>query len=263
MPALHVRPLASVVLLVALVGCADRGERAVPPSSTTSTDPVTTTLPPSTTTTATGGPATVVSRGNPDRRVVALTFDAGADAGFTAQILDTLDRSGVPATFGITGRWAEAHPELVRRIAAAGHLLMNHTYEHRSFTGVSAHPAVLSAAERRADVERTDEVIRGLTGHSTRPWFRPPYGDYDASVNAAVGALGYRYNVLWTVDSLGWQGRSPAAITARCLDGAVPGAILLFHVGAASQDAAALPDVLAGLRQRGYELGTVADVVGG
>ena len=270
-PALHVRPLASVVLVLGLVGCADPTERAAPPSTTTSTMAVTTssTSTPSTTsgttttTTVPAGPATVVSRGNPDRRMVALTFDAGADTGFTAQILDVLDRSAVPATFGITGRWAESNPDLVRRIAAAGHLLMNHTYEHRSFTGVSARPAVLSAADRRADVERADEIITGLTGHSTRPWFRPPYGDYDASVNAVVGALGYRYNVHWTVDSLGWRGLSPAAITARCLDGTVPGAILLFHVGAASQDAAALSGIIAGLRQRGYELGTVADLIGG
>jgi peptidoglycan/xylan/chitin deacetylase (PgdA/CDA1 family) len=194
--------------------------------------------------------------------MIALTFDAGADAGFTAQILETLGRSDVRATFGITGRWAEQHPDLVRRIAAGGHLLMNHTYEHRSFTGVSAQPAVLIPAERRRDIERTDEVIRNLTGSTTRPWFRPPYGDYDASVNAAAGALGYRYNVLWTVDSLGWRGTTAAAITSRCLQGAVPGAIMLFHVGAASQDAAALPGIITGLRQAGYELGTLADVVG-
>ena len=265
--ALHVRPL---VLVLALAACADDVERAETPSTTspvavTTTTTTTTTTTPTTvlapTTTTSGAPATVVSRGNPGRRMVALTFDAGADAGFTAQILDVLERSAVLATFGITGRWAEANADLVRRIDSAGHLLMNHTYEHRSFTGVSARPAVLSDADRRADVERADEIIRALTGRSTRPWFRPPYGDYDASVNAVVGALGYRYNVHWTVDSLGWQGLSPAAITGRCLDRTVPGAILLFHVGAASQDAAALPGIIAGLRQRGYELGTVADVI--
>ncbi len=194
--------------------------------------------------------------------MVALTFDAGSDTGFAGEILDVLDRNGVPATFGITGRWAAANPDLVRRMAAAGHVVMNHTYDHRSFTGTSARPALLSPEERRADVERTDDVIRALTGRTTRPWFRPPYGDYDASVNAVVGALGYRFNVLWTVDSLGWQGLSPAAITTRCLERTVPGAILLFHVGAASHDAAALPAIITGLRQSGYAFGTVADLVG-
>ena len=280
-----------MVFALLLGACTDAAERAVPPpalttapttapitapttapitapttTATPTTAPVTTT--PALPTTATSPPAegavaTVVSRGDPSRRTVALTFDAGADTGYAAEILDTLDRAAVPATFGITGRWAAANPELVRRMAAANHVVMNHTYDHRSFTGTSARPALLSAAERRADVERTDEVIRGLTGRTTRPWFRPPYGDYDASVNALVGALGYRFNVLWTVDSLGWQGLSAAAITSRCLDRTVPGAILLFHVGAASQDAAALPAIIAGLREAGYGFGTVADVVGG
>ena len=194
--------------------------------------------------------------------MVALTFDAGADTGFASRILDVLKSEGIRATFGMTGRWAEQNPDLVRRMAAEGHLLMNHTYDHRSWTGVSATPAALSAADRRAEVEQADAVIRNLTGRSTQPWFRSPYGDYDASVNAALGALGYRYNVLWTVDSLGWQGLSPSAIVTRCLNGAAPGAILLFHVGAQSQDATALPDVIAGLRTAGYGFGTVADVIG-
>ena len=205
----------------------------------------------------------MVSRGDAGRRTVALTFDAGADVGFTAEILDTLERSAVPSTFGITGRFAEAHPDLVRRMAEAGHLIMNHSYEHRSFTGLSARPALLSPPERLNDLERAENAIRAVTGQSTRPWFRSPYGDYDSSLSAVLGSLGYRYNVLWTVDSLGWQGLSPAAITSRCLSGAVPGAILLFHVGAQSQDSAALEAIIAGLRQAGYGFGTVADVIGG
>jgi peptidoglycan-N-acetylglucosamine deacetylase len=234
---------------------------APPPPATTTTVALTTTPPPATT--APAGPATAVRRGDAARRMVALTFDAGADVGFTARILDTLDRAGIKASFGITGRWAEQHPDEVRRMAAAGHVIVNHSYDHRSYTGVSAKPALLSTAERRADVERADEIIRDLTGATTRPWFRSPYGDYDASVNAVLGSLGYRYNVLWTVDSLGWQGLSAAAITTRCLNGAVPGAILLFHVGSQSQDASALEGIIAGLRQAGYAFGTVADVVGG
>lgn len=242
----------------------------VPLPSTTTTEATTTTTEapttittdtPTTTTPVPGPPARVVRRGNTGGRTIALTFDAGADLGWTSRILDVLDEHGVKATFGIAGRWAEQHPELVRRMAGAGHLVMNHSYAHRSYTGVSAKPALLSFAERRADIERTEEVLRNLTGTTPRPWFRSPYGDYDASVNAALGALGYRFNVLWTVDSLGWQGLSPAAITARCLQGAAPGAILLFHVGAQSQDVAALPSILAGLRQGGYGFGTVAEVV--
>jgi peptidoglycan/xylan/chitin deacetylase (PgdA/CDA1 family) len=246
-----------------------------PPPVTTTTPPVTTvttstarttvptTVPPPVTAppTTSPAPARVISRGDPARRTVALTFDAGSDVGYTREILDVLAQSGIRATFGVTGKWSEAHPDLVARIAAAGHLLINHSYGHQSFTGTSARPALLTLAERRADVERADEIIQRITGHTTKPWFRSPYGDYDASVNAALGSLGYRYNVLWTVDSLGWQGASPSTSVNRTVGGAVPGAILLFHVGSQSQDGTALPTVIAGLRQAGYSFGTVADIV--
>lgn len=238
---------------------------STPSATTTATGPAPVTAPtPTVATTFSTEPALVVSRGNASRRTVALTFDAGSDTGFAGQILDVLAAHNVRATFGLTGKWAEENPALVTRIAAAGHLLMNHTYDHRSFTGTSAQPAVVSSADRRQQLERTDAALSRLAGGgTTRPWFRPPYGDYDRSVNVDVGALGYRYNVLWTLDSLGWQGLSAGAITARCLGGAEPGAIYLFHVGAASQDAAALPAVIAGLRDQGYGFGTVADLIDG
>ena len=160
-PLPHIRTLpraASILLALVLTACSGGSERSATPSptasstapttSTTTISTTTTAPPPATTqtpTTTSATPAAVISRGDPNRRMVALTFDAGSDVGFTAQILAVLDRSGVAATFGITGRWAESNPDLVRRIASAGHLLMNHTYEHRSFTGVSARPAIADA----------------------------------------------------------------------------------------------------------------------
>src|SRR5207237_10935132 len=68
---------------------------------------------------------------------VALTFDAGADRGYAEDILDVLLETRVLASFGVTGNWAKANPDLVRRMVAHGHLVFNHTLDHRSFTGVS------------------------------------------------------------------------------------------------------------------------------
>jgi peptidoglycan/xylan/chitin deacetylase (PgdA/CDA1 family) len=202
-----------------------------------------------------------MSRGNPARRLVALTFDAGADTGYAAQILDTLRANGVRASFGVTGRWAEQNPELLRRIVAEGHQLINHSYSHSSFTGRSTGRPPLSQAQRWQELDRTEEVVQRLTGATTKPYFRPPYGDYDASVNADVYARGYTYNVLWTVDSQGWTGLPAQQIVQRCLSLAQPGAIYVFHVGSASQDAQALPAIIAGLRAAGYGFGTVAEVL--
>lgn len=235
---------------------------ATPPPAPTATPvpPTSTPVPPSPTPTpivTSTGPARVLSRGPVNARVVSLTFDAGADRGFAAEILDTLAREQVVAAFGLTGQWSERNPDLVRRIAAEGHEIINHTYDHSSFTGVSAGSA-LNATQRRNELERAEQIILGLTGKTTKPLFRPPYGDYDASVNRDVGALGYGFNVMWTVDSGGWQGLTPAAITAKCLNMAVPGAIYIFHVGAQSQDAAALPAIIAGLRAAGYSFAPIS-----
>jgi peptidoglycan/xylan/chitin deacetylase (PgdA/CDA1 family) len=148
----------------------------------------------------------------------------------------------------------------VRRIAAEGHAIINHSYSHASFTGNSTTGQPLSQAQRWAELDRAEQVIGGLSGKTTRPFFRPPYGDYDASVNRDVGARGYGFNVMWTVDSRGWLGISASEIVARCLQLAVPGAIYVFHVGSASADAQALPAIIAGLRERGYGFVTVAEL---
>lgn len=209
------------------------------------------------------GAARVVDRGSPDRRFIALSFDAGSDAGYTSQILDTLRAEGIVASFGITGRWSEQHPALLRRIVAEGHHLINHTYDHGSFTGVSTSSAPLSAEARHRQLDRTAEVVRSIAGVEFGPYFRPPYGDYDASVNADVAARGYTWNVMWTVDSLGWNGLGAAAIVDRCLARAAPGAIYIFHVGSQSQDGPALQPIIQGFRAQGYAMGTVAALLEG
>ncbi|MSQ41989.1 MAG: polysaccharide deacetylase family protein [Dehalococcoidia bacterium] len=213
--------------------------------------------------TADGEAARVIERVPRAGMRVALTFDAGADVGASATILDLLDREQARASFGLTGRWAEQHPELVRRIAASGHDVINHSYDHASFTGHSTASAPLTRAERWQQLDRADSMLSQLTGGSSRPYFRPPYGDLDEALRTDAGARGYRYIVMWSVDSLGWKGLAAPAITERCLANAQPGAIYVFHVGAASQDAAALPAIIRGLRALGYAVGSVSELLAG
>jgi peptidoglycan/xylan/chitin deacetylase (PgdA/CDA1 family) len=201
--------------------------------------------------------AVVVSRIPTAEKVVALTYDAGADRGQATSLLAYLRDAGIQVTFGMTGRWAESNPELVRAIVQDGHELMNHTYDHRSLTGVSARPAVLAPSERLVEVDQTDAIIRSLTGVSTKPLFRPPYGDEDGGVLQTVARAGYAYSILWTVDSGGWLGHPVAQIVGQCLDHAEPGAIFALHVGGLSQDIEATPALVAGLRARGYRFATV------
>lgn len=189
--------------------------------------------------------------------VVALTFDAGADRGYAEDILDRLADEHVVASFGITGNWAKANPDLVRRMVADGHFVFNHTLDHRSFTGVSDSLGGLSAASRRLELDQADAIIAPLIGHTTKPFYRLPYGDDDAHVAADVASAGYSRKVGWTVDSLGWRGLLVQDIVGRCLKLAAPSAVYIFHVGRASQDALALPQVIAGLRESGFTFARV------
>jgi peptidoglycan-N-acetylglucosamine deacetylase len=190
--------------------------------------------------------------------VVALTFDAGADVGYAEDILDTLSDSGIPATFGMTGNWALAHPELVQRMAAEGHMIINHTLDHRSFTGVSDHLGGLSGARRRAELLDADAIIAPLIGHSTCPWYRLPYGDGDSRVFGDVAPIGYDQQVGWTIDTLGWRGIAVQDIVARSLRLAAPNAVYVMHIGVQSRDGPALPAIIAGLHDQGYGFATAA-----
>lgn len=206
--------------------------------------------------------AQIISAGSGRARVIALTFDAGSDRGYAGRILQILERNHIHASFGMTGRWARMNPDLVRRMARDHDQLMNHTMDHRSFTGLSTSTGPLSPASRAWEVNTAENVIRRITHRTTKPFFRPPYGDYDQATLRQVQALGYGYMVMWTVDCLGWMRVPVSTILNQCLTRARPGAILVMHVGSLSLEAFALPAMIAGLRRSHYRFVTVAQLVG-
>ena len=221
-------------------------------ATTTTTQAPTTTRPP--TTTVPTAPAVALWQGTSGRHEVALTFDAGSDTGAAAEILDLLAAEGVRASFGMTGAWAQANPALVRRMVDEGHLLINHTQTHPYMTQ-------LNRSERLAELRAADDAVSAVTGRTMQPFFRPPYGDQDDSVLADIARDGYRWSVMWTVDSLGWKGLAPADVAARVLGAADDGAIVLMHVGSLSTDVDALPAIIDGLRAGGYAFVTVSGLV--
>jgi peptidoglycan-N-acetylglucosamine deacetylase len=231
------------------------------PSPTSTSEPTSTTEPVSTNTpqatqTSTPSAADVwnLRQFDTDEKVIVLTFDAGADTGFAADILDTLAAEGIHASFGMTGSWAEQNPELIERIVNEGHHLINHSWSHPHFPE-------LTSAERIAELHDLENLIRDTTGVELQPYFRPPFGEFDDATLADLAANGYTINVLWTIDTLGWKGLSADEITTRVLDGAAPGAIVLMHVGSQSQDAAALPQMIQQLRDQGYSFASVEELV--
>ena len=192
-------------------------------------------------------------------KVVALTFDAGANADGLSSILSTLDAKHVRATFFLTGRFVEAYAGRSRQIADAGHRVANHTVSH-------PHLPALSDARIRSEVLDAERAIRAATGSDPKPFFRFPYGDRNAHTIAVVNAAGYAC-IRWTVDTLGWKGTDPGGqtaqtVTQRVLGAATPGEIVLMHVGSnpddhTTLDADALPGVIDALRAKGYTFVTL------
>jgi peptidoglycan/xylan/chitin deacetylase (PgdA/CDA1 family) len=248
-----------------------------PPATTKPGTPPTTapparpSAPPSGTSPASPGPAAVTGRlAGKDwtaipttRPVVALTFDAGANADAVPSILATLRREGVPATFFLTGNFVRDFPAAARSIAAAGYRIGDHTITHPYLTR-------LGDAAVRQEILGGARQIMSVTGQNPAPLFRFPYGDADTRTIALANLAGY-VPVRWTVDTLGWQGTaghiSASVVVSRVLAGARPGEIVLMHVGSnpddhTTFDADALPQVISGLRARGYSFVTLDALTG-
>jgi len=208
------------------------------------------------------GQSAVVESGPTYRQEIALTFDAGDDRGHAGDILDLLRDRGLVASFGVTGAWAEANPDLIERMVDEGHMLINHTYSHRSFTGQSTGTGDPGSDFRIQEVERTERIVEDIAGYDMRPFFRPPYGDLGQQTRTDVASVGYGVTVMWTVDSLGWQdGATSDEVVTRVRDGTAPGGILLFHVSEGFADWPALPEILDGLADQDYTLVTVEQLL--
>lgn len=205
----------------------------------------------------------VVERGESGRREVALTFDAGEGAGAAVEILDFLSENNIKASFGLTGEWAREHPELVQRMVDEGHHLFNHTDSHLSWTGASTSGEVLGPEGRLAELEGAERAVYDETGYSMKPFFRPPYGDYDIDGLKLLKEQGYEYTLWWTCDSLGWNGATAAEVVERCgpdADGGGPGAIILMHV-TQEEDYLALDELVAAYDAEGYDFVTMEEMI--
>jgi peptidoglycan/xylan/chitin deacetylase (PgdA/CDA1 family) len=195
-------------------------------------------------------------------KVVALTFDAGANANGVSAIDSTLRSKNVPATFFLTGAWVREFPVQANLIAAGGYVVGNHSMTHPYFTQ-------LTDAQVAGQVLDAQQAIITTNGVDPRPLFRFPFGDVNSRVVGDVNRLGY-VPVRWTVDTLGWEGtgggQSRQTVINRVLGALQPGEIVLMHVGSAPDgstlDASALPTIIDSLRARGYTFVTLQALTG-
>jgi peptidoglycan/xylan/chitin deacetylase (PgdA/CDA1 family) len=190
----------------------------------------------------------------PASQLVALTFDGGASSVPTPPILSALREAGVRATMFMTADYVQRNPGLVVQMARDGHEFGNHSATHPDMTG-------LSDAQIVAELDRLERSVLELTGRSTRPWFRPPYGAQNQRVVTTVAGQGY-YTIMWTADSADWRPEiAPSVVEGRLLSQATPGAILIQHLGS-PQSGQVTGRVVTALKARGVGMGTLSEVLG-
>jgi peptidoglycan/xylan/chitin deacetylase (PgdA/CDA1 family) len=191
------------------------------------------------------------------RHVVALTFDGGGNDVGARRVIETLRRTGTPATFFLTGRFVRLYPVVAREVGHGRSFAVgNHTVDHPDMTK-------LSDAQARWEIAAARTRIMRATGRDPRPLFRFPYGAYNGRLQRIVRALGFE-DVRWTVDTWGWMGaahQSASGVVRRVVEHLVPGEIVLMHLGAARDgatlDSSALPEVIRAVSARGYRFVTL------
>ncbi|WP_371816246.1 LysM peptidoglycan-binding domain-containing protein [Exiguobacterium sp. s150] len=192
---------------------------------------------------------------NTTSKVVALTFDDGADGANTNKILDILAKNNVKATFFLTGSGANHHPQYIKNIAAKGHQLGNHSYTHPDFTK-------LTATQMKSELDRTEALVKSITGKTTKPIFRAPFGAVNSAVLNGVGAAGYGYTIQWNIDTIDWKGLTASQINTKVQTNIKPGSIVLMHTGAGAPGTPlALPTMISQLKAKGYKFVTVSQLL--
>ncbi len=182
---------------------------------------------------------------------VALTFDCAWDASDTDRLLEILSDGNVMATFFVTGEFCDAHPEAVRKMAAAGHSIQCASDKNIHIAGANINDLI-------ADTKEAARKIKTISGKEPR-FYRPPYGDCDDKSLTTLEGMGYVV-VQYDIDSKDLDDPDAVSVRKRVADKAASGSVLLFHNDCAVTDEA-LPGIITALRKKGLEPVKIDDLV--
>lgn len=196
--------------------------------------------------------------GDTAKKTVYLTFDAGYENGSTAKILDALQAHHAPAAFFLVGNYLERNPDLVRRMAAEGHTVGNHTMHHYDMSKIGDRETF---ARELAGVEA---LYREVTGEELPKFYRPPQGIYSRENLRMAQELGYK-TVFWSLAYVDWNNDAQPT-TQEAFDKLIPrmhnGAVVLLH-STSQTNGEILDELLTRWEDMGYTFAPIGELFSG
>lgn len=185
--------------------------------------------------------------GDPEQKVLYLTFDAGYENGYTEDILDVLKKHNVPAAFFLVGDYLERNADLVRRMVDEGHIVGNHT---------ATHPDMSKITDREAfskELSEVEDLFLQITGKELPKYYRPPQGIYSEENLKLAQELGYK-TVFWSLAYADWDNNKQPTreyALSKLLPRTHNGAVILLHA-TSKTNAELLDELLTTWKQQGY-----------
>ncbi|MGM7720417.1 polysaccharide deacetylase family protein [Metabacillus sp. Hm71] len=195
-------------------------------------------------------PAEPIYRGHPDKPMVSFIINVAWGNEYIPDMLETLNKYHVKATFFLEGRWAKENPEMAKMIVDAGHEVGNHSYTHPDMSQ-------LSQAKIREQLLKTNEVIKSVTD-VTPTWFAPPSGSFRDEVVKIADEMNMG-TIMWSVDTIDWQRPQPHVLVQRVMSKVHNGALILMHP--TSSTAESLETLILSIKEKGYSFGSVSMLV--
>ncbi len=193
--------------------------------------------------------------GNPEEKVLYLTFDSGYENGCTEKILDVLKAHNVPAAFFLVGHYMEQNPDLVRRMVAEGHIVGNHTVHHYNMDQLSEKSVF------QKELQGVEELFKEITGKELPRYYRPPQGLYSKENLKMAQQLGYK-TVFWSLAYVDWNNDAQPSrdfAMQKLLPRIHNGGVILLH-STSQTNAEILDEFLTTLEKDGYRFGTVDEL---
>nr|WP_307256314.1 polysaccharide deacetylase family protein [Oikeobacillus pervagus] len=195
-------------------------------------------------------PPSPIYRGHPEKPMISFAINVAWGNEYLPEMLSTLKKHQVHATFFLEGRWTKENPDLAQMIVDGHHEVGNHSYSHPDMS-------ILSNEKIRKQLTETNNVIEATTKNKVS-LFAPPSGSYREDVVKIAHSLNM-YTIMWTIDTIDWKKPNPDVLIQRVTSKIHPGAIILMHPTESTSKS--LDTLIKEIKGKNYKLDTVSELL--